>query len=158
MKTNSIILLTILTLSGLMNPAAFSAQVHNRPFPVPAVRSTPVARPGQPPGPAPAPVVEPVTISYETSASSNIAISVTAGQTGAAAGFSIQWMTLANYLALENQWPVTSGVPNAQAPSFCKASFSGIVSSLADETEASRRVLESESFSGTFPCRFRIKT
>src|SRR4026209_995454 len=101
MKANSIILLTILTLSGLMNPAAFSAQLHNRPLLVPAVRSTPVPRPGQPPGPAPAPVVEPVTISYETSASSNIAISVTAEQTGAAAGFSIQWMTLANYLDLE---------------------------------------------------------
>jgi hypothetical protein len=158
MKTNSIILLAILTLSGLMNPAAFSAQLHNRPLPVPAVRSTPVPRPGQPPGRAPAPVVEPVTISYETSASSNIAISVTAGQTGAAAGFSIQWMTLANYLALENQWPVTSEVPNAQAPSFCKANFSGIVPSLADEAEASRRVLESKSFSGTSPCRFRIKT
>ena len=129
MKTNSIILLTILTLSGLMNAGAFSAQLHNRPLPVPAVRSTPVPRPGQPPSPTPAPSVQPVTISYETSASSNIAISVTAGQTGAAAGVSIQWMTLANHLALENQWPVTSGVPNAQAPSFCKANFSGIVPS-----------------------------
>jgi hypothetical protein len=74
-------------------------------------------------------MVEPVTISYQTSAASNIEISVTAGQTGAAAGFSIQWMTLADYVALGSQWPVTLQVPNAQAPSFCKANFSGIVPS-----------------------------
>src|SRR5882724_3960683 len=124
MKTNSIIILTILTLCGLMmNPVAFSAQPPHRPLPVPAVRSTPVPRPGQPPSPAPAPAVAPIAISYETSAASNIAIHVTAGQTGAPAGFSIQWMTLADYVALGNQWPVTSEVPNAQAPSFCKAHF-----------------------------------
>ena len=126
MKTNSIILLTILTLGGLVaNPAAFSAQLPHRPHPVRAVRSTPVPRPGQPPSPAPAPIA----ISYETSAASNIAINVTAGQTGAPAGFSMQWMTLADYVALGNQWPGTSEVPNAQAPSFCKANFSGIVRS-----------------------------
>jgi hypothetical protein len=68
-------------------------------------------------------------ISYETSAASNIAINVTAGQTGAPAGFSIQWMTLADYVALGNQWPVSSQVPNAQAPSFCKANFSRITPS-----------------------------
>src|SRR6266850_125854 len=130
MKINSIIILTILTLGGLVaNPAAFSAQLPHRPLPVPAVRSTPVPRPGQPPSPAPAPAVAPIAISYETSAASNIAIHVTAGQTGAPAGFSIQWMTLADYVALGNQWPVTSEVPNAQAPSFCKANFSGIVRS-----------------------------
>jgi hypothetical protein len=38
-------------------------------------------------------------------------------------------MTLADYVALGNQWPGTSEVPNAQAPSFCKANFSGIVPS-----------------------------
>jgi hypothetical protein len=139
-----------------MNPAAFSAQLHDPPLPVPAVRSTPVPRPGQPPGPAPA--VDSIGITYETSAASNIAIAVTAGQSGMPAGFSIQWMTLADYVALGNQWPVTPEVPNAPAPSFCKANFSGIVPSLADEAEASRRVLESKSFSGTSPCRFRIKT
>jgi hypothetical protein len=74
-------------------------------------------------------MVEPVTISYQTSAASNIAISVTAGQTGAPTGFSIQWMTLADYVALGSQWPVTLEVPNALAPSFCKANFSGIVPS-----------------------------
>jgi hypothetical protein len=113
----------------MMNPAAFSAQLPNRPLPVPAVRSTPGLRPAQPPSPAPTPMVEPVTISYQTSAASNIAISVTAGQTGAPAGFSIQWMTQADYVALGSQWPVTFQVPNAQAPSFCKANFSGIVPS-----------------------------
>ena len=33
-------------------------------------------------------------------------------------------MTLADYVALGNQWPVTDSVPNPQAPSFCRASFS----------------------------------
>jgi hypothetical protein len=84
MKTNSTIILTIVTLCGLMmNPVAFSAQLSLRPLPVPAVRSTPAPRPGQPPSPAAAPAVAPIAISYETSAASNIAISVTAGQTGA---------------------------------------------------------------------------
>ena len=38
-------------------------------------------------------------------------------------------MTLADYVALGNLWPGTSEVPNAQAPSFCKANFSGMVPS-----------------------------
>jgi hypothetical protein len=110
-----------------MNPAAFSGQLPHRSMPVPAIRSTPVPRPAQPPSPTPAPNIQPVTISYETSAASNIAISVTAGGTGAPVGFSIQWMTMADYMASGSQWPATSEVPNAQAPSFCKANFSGIV-------------------------------
>jgi hypothetical protein len=129
MKTKSIILLTILTLGGLMNPAAFSRQLPHRPLPMPAIRSTPVPRPGVQPSPSSVPTSVPVTISYETSAASNIAISVTAGQSGAPTGFSIQWMTLADYVALGNQWPGTSEIPNAQAASFCKANFSGIVPS-----------------------------
>ena len=112
----------------MINPAAFSTQLPHRPLPVPAVRSNQVPRPVVTP-PAPNPAVNPIAISYETSAASNIAINVTAGQTGAPAGFSIQWMTLADYVALGNQWPGTSEVPNAQAPSFCKANFSGIVPS-----------------------------
>lgn len=124
MKTKSITLLTILTLGGFVtSQPAFSTPRSGRPVPVPPVRSTPVPRPAQPPSPAPAPAVEPFAISYQTSAASNIALNVTAGQTGAPAGFSIQWMTLADYVALGNQWPVTSEVPNAQAPSFCKANF-----------------------------------
>jgi hypothetical protein len=125
MKTNHIILLTILTLCGLTtNPGAFSAQLPHRPLPVPAVRSTPVPRPVVTPTPAPVPpAVASLVISYGTSASSNIAITVSAGQAGAPAGFSIRWMTLADYIALGNRWPLTSEVPNAQAPSFCKATF-----------------------------------
>ena len=125
MKTNNIMILTILTLGGLvMNPAAFSAQLPHRPLPVPAVRSTPVPRPVVTPTPAPVPpAVASLVISYETSASSNIAITVSAGQAGAPAGFSIQWMTLADYIALGNRWPLTSEVPNPQASSFCKATF-----------------------------------
>jgi hypothetical protein len=38
-------------------------------------------------------------------------------------------MTLTDYMALGNQWPDNSAVPNAQAPSFCKANFLGIVRS-----------------------------
>ena len=128
MKTNSIILLTILALGGLvMNRPAFSTPLPHRPLPMPASRLAPAPRPLVTPSPAPAPAVSPIAISYETSAASNIAISVTAGNTGAPAGFSIQWMTLADYAALGNQWPGTSEVPNAAAPSFCKANFSGIV-------------------------------
>ncbi len=125
MKTNHIILLTILTLGGLtVNREIFSAQLPHRAVPVPAVRSTPVPRPVVTPTPAPVPpAVEPIAISYETSAASNIAVTVRAGQTGAPAGFSIQWMTLADYVALGNHWPVTSQVPNPAAPSFCRATF-----------------------------------
>jgi hypothetical protein len=51
---------------------------------------------------------------------------VTAGQSGAPSGFDIEWMTLADYIALGNQWPVSSDVPDSVAPSFCKASFGGV--------------------------------
>ena len=51
---------------------------------------------------------------------------MTAGQSGAPAGFDIEWMTLADYIALGNQWPVSSDVPDSLAPSFCKASFGGV--------------------------------
>jgi hypothetical protein len=77
----------------------------------------------------PTPAVNAIAISYETSAASNIAINVTAGQSGAPAGFSVQWMTLADYVALGSQWPASSEVPNAAGPSFCKAYFGGIVPS-----------------------------
>jgi hypothetical protein len=125
MKNKNIILLTILSIGLMLNQTSFSGQLTHRPLPVPPVVATPVPRP----------VVTPphaanfIAISYETSAASNIAINVTAGQTGAPAGFSIQWMTLADYVALGNHWPATSEVPNSQALSFCKATFSGIVSS-----------------------------
>jgi hypothetical protein len=108
----------------MTNPAVFSDQPH-RPLLRPAVMATPVPRPVVTPPAA----VNPIGISYETSAASNIAVNVTAGQAGAPAGFSIQWMTLSDYAALGNQWPLTSEVPNGQAPSFCKANFNGIVPS-----------------------------
>lgn len=108
----------------MVNRDVFSAQLPHRHLPVPAVRSTPVPRPVVTPTPAPVPpAVEPIAISYETSAASNIAVTVRAGQTGAPAGFSIQWMTLADYVALGNHWTVTSQVPNPAAPSFCRATF-----------------------------------
>jgi hypothetical protein len=130
MKTKSIILLAILTLGGFMtSQPAFSTPRPGRPPPAPALRSTPVRGPFATPSPAPPHPVNTIAISYETSAASNIAIKVTAGQTGARTGFSIQWMTLADYIALGSQWPVTSEVPNATAPSFCKANFGGIVPS-----------------------------
>jgi hypothetical protein len=119
MKTKSIILLTILTLGGLMMNPAFSAQLPHRPLPMPAIRSTPVPRPSVTPPPA----GNPIAISYETSAASNIAVTVTAGDAGAPAGFTIQWMTLDDYVALGNHWPVTSEIPNHVAPSFCSATF-----------------------------------
>jgi hypothetical protein len=107
----------------MMSRPAFSTPSPGRPLPVPAVKSSPVPRPVVTPTPA----ANSIAISYETSAASNIAVNVTAGQTGAPAGFSIQWMTLSDYAALGNRWPVTSEVPNAQGPSFCKATFTGIV-------------------------------
>lgn len=107
-----------------MSQPAFSGPRPGKFLPVPPVRSTPVPRPIARPTPAPAPsAAASLDISYETSASSNIAITVSAGQAGAPAGFSIEWMTLADYIALGNRWPVTSEVPNHEAPSFCRATF-----------------------------------
>jgi hypothetical protein len=93
-------------------------------MPVPTVRTSPVPRSTATPTPAPVPpAVGSMVISYETSASSNIAITVNVGQAGAPAGFSIQWMTLADYIAAGNRWPATYEVPNPQAPTFCRATF-----------------------------------
>jgi hypothetical protein len=52
----------------------------------------------------------------------SITLNVCAGATGAPAGFSIQWMTKADYDA--NGWPSNSDDPTSQ-PTFCKGSFSG---------------------------------
>ena len=102
-----------------MNPAAFSGQLPQRAQPMPPIRSTLVPRPGV----TPAPAKSPIAISYKTSAASNIAVTVTAGDAGAPAGFTIQWMTLDDYVALGNRWPVTSEIPNHTARSFCSATF-----------------------------------
>ena len=56
------------------------------------------------------------------STQTSINLTVTAGASGAPAGFSIQWMTLADYTA--SGWPSNSDDP-ANPTSFCKASFSG---------------------------------
>jgi hypothetical protein len=129
MKTKKTIILTILTLAGLvMNQPVFSTPLPHRPLPAPNLRATPAPRPVVTPTPAPTPALDSVVISYETSAASNIALTVTAGQIGTPAGFSIQWMTLADYIALGNRWPATFGVPNTEASSFCRANFGGILS------------------------------
>jgi len=125
MNIKNTLLLTILTFAGfMMNQPAFSTPRPGRFLPVPPVRSTPVLRPIATPTPVPVPpTVASLHISYETSASSNIAITVSTEQAGAPAGFSIQWMTLADYIALGNRWPLTSEVPNHEASSFCRATF-----------------------------------
>ncbi len=58
-----------------------------------------------------------VTVGGATQAS--LAVTVTAGASGAPAGFSLQWMTRAAYEANGNQWFLSDD------PSLCKASFSG---------------------------------
>jgi hypothetical protein len=59
------------------------------------------------------------TLDCGTSSKVSIQITVTAGATGAPAGFSLQWMTLADYLANGSVWP------SSDALEFCHASFSG---------------------------------
>lgn len=58
-----------------------------------------------------------VSCSVETPVS--IYIQVCAGESGAPAGFSLQWMTLASYIANGNMWY------SSEDPRLCKASFSG---------------------------------
>jgi hypothetical protein len=59
------------------------------------------------------------TLTCATSTSSSISITVTAASPyGAPAGFSIQWMTAADFAANGNVWPSDETL-------FCKASFSG---------------------------------
>jgi len=51
-----------------------------------------------------------------TSASSNIGIDVTAGESGAPNGFVIEWMTVEDFIANGNQWP-------DDPAQVCEASF-----------------------------------
>jgi len=67
------------------------------------------------PTPTPCQLDKPA-ISCATSAASNIAVEVIAGQSGAPDGFVVQWMTAAEFIANGNQWP---NDPNA----VCQASF-----------------------------------
>jgi hypothetical protein len=68
------------------------------------------------PTPTPCQLDKPA-VQCSTSASSNIAIEVIAGESGAPNGFVIEWMTMANFAANGNQWPDD---PTA----ICQASFS----------------------------------
>jgi hypothetical protein len=59
---------------------------------------------GATPTPTPCQLDKPA-IACSTSASSNIAIDVTAGESGAPNGFLIEWMTQTDFIANGNQWP-----------------------------------------------------
>lgn len=59
------------------------------------------------------------TLSVFAASQVSIDLQVCAGATGAPAGFSIQWMTQAEYIANGNQWYLS------EDPRLCKASFSG---------------------------------
>jgi hypothetical protein len=73
-----------------------------------------------------------LTLSCDSSTPTSITIRVTAGASGAPAGFSIQWMKLSDFQANNNMWPSDSDCPldingNPTCPgSFCKASLSGV--------------------------------
>ena len=73
-----------------------------------------------------------LTLSCDSSTPTSITVRVTAGATGAPAGFSIQWMKLSDFQARNNTWPSDSDCPldingNPTCPgSFCKASLSGV--------------------------------
>ena len=58
------------------------------------------------------------TLSCGTSSVASIDLQVCAGETGAPAGFSVQWMTLADFVANGSVWP-------ADETGLCKASFAG---------------------------------
>lgn len=60
-----------------------------------------------------------VTCDDPNSTKTDISLVITAGSTGLPAGFSVQWMTAADYAANGNQWYASDD------PRLCKASFSG---------------------------------
>jgi len=60
------------------------------------------------------------TLSQAGATGSTIDVKVTAGATGAPAGFSLQWLTLADYIANGSVWPSSDLTPN-----LCSGSFSG---------------------------------
>ena len=61
----------------------------------------------------------PPTLACSEQSESTITLQVTASSTGSPAGFSIQWMTEADYIANGNAWYLSDD------PRLCKASFSG---------------------------------
>src|SRR5687768_15009624 len=61
------------------------------------------------------PTLSRLTISCHASTTTTITLEICAGSTGAAAGFSLQWMTVDDYLANDCEWSDLA----------CEASFSG---------------------------------
>src|SRR5205807_10063582 len=85
--------------------------------PIPSATATPTVTPT----PTPCELDKPA-ITCSTSAASNIAIDVIAGESGAPNGFTIEWMTVADFIANGNQWPdnpaqvCQASYPNSLAP------------------------------------------
>ena len=85
--------------------------------PTPTATATPTVTPT----PTPCQLDKPA-IACSTSAASNIAIDVIAGESGAPNGFVIEWMTAADFIANGNQWPDNPGevcqaiFPNSLGP------------------------------------------
>jgi hypothetical protein len=75
--------------------------------------------PASPPRPTPTPALAAPSVTCFSDTSSSITVKVTAGASGAPAGFSLQWMTAAELQALGGVWPASDS-------GFCKASFSGV--------------------------------
>ncbi len=67
----------------------------------------------------PKPQLSPLTVACNGSTPASITLTITAGATGAPAGFSVQWMKQADLDALGGVWPSDENL-------FCKASFSGV--------------------------------
>jgi hypothetical protein len=65
------------------------------------------------------PALSPLTVACNGSTPASITLTITAGATGAPAGFSVQWMKQADLDALGGVWPSDETL-------FCKASFSGV--------------------------------
>jgi hypothetical protein len=84
-----------------------------------------------------------LTLSGVSSTENTITLGVTAGPSGAPAGFSVQWMLKSEY---DNYgWPTDSGDPGDRT-SFCKASFSG------------QPGKSTYAMGGTFPTNYREVT
>ena len=101
------------------------------PTPTPTATATPTATPTSTPTATPTPTatatptvtptptpcqLDKPAIACSTSAASNIAIDIIAGESGAPNGFVIEWMTVADFIANGNQWPDDPG-------EVCQASF-----------------------------------
>ncbi len=65
------------------------------------------------------PALSPLTVACNGSTPASITLTITAGVTGAPAGFSVQWMKQSDLDALGGVWP-------SDEAAFCKASFSGV--------------------------------